>query len=158
MLFKVLLLFILLSGPPLEAKEQQGFLLYLPYQGAVNQLNCLVRAVILAEKTNRTLLIPPLYPSKHDRVVNSTIPFSTWFKLEKLLGGVKHIKLADSLPEYVSSCITFGKRRSFDILGSPSREFASKYMIEDLEWHPFPPPPQLTDLANVINRSGNTAC
>ena len=131
----------------------RGFLLALPYQGYANQLTCLVRAVYLAEQGNQTLLVPNVYPSKHDPF-GEPFPFSRHFDLTDLFANVTVLPAEDFLGKhYVTGCLTFGKWTSFDRLGDPTRSFANTHHIEDLDvMADWPRNPTHKQVLEEINR------
>lgn len=134
-----------------------GYLIALPYQGSANQLSCLIRAAIVAKQTGRILLVPKLYPSKHDSFVEG-IAFNHFIDMTASFDNVKLMSAEDFLNDnYVSSCIAYGKWTTFDGLGEPGKSFAQKFNIEHLEWYDWPRPPNAIDhLMSVL--TGKVEC
>lgn len=134
--------------------ESQGkYLIYLPYEGASNQFYCLIRALYLARQLSRTLLIPPLMPSRHDSIrgsyldwrhiidfssidTNSAIACNYKFISSKMIPQIKEM-----LKENDAHCFTYGRWRHFYVLGLTACLFAKDFDLTDdifLDYHELP--------------------
>jgi hypothetical protein len=58
-------------------------LLGLPYQGIMNQINCLFRAMVICRSLNLSLIIPPIFHSNEESVP-VYFPFSNYFRLPNI--------------------------------------------------------------------------
>lgn len=133
--------------------ESPGFLLALPYQGSANQLTCLVRAAYLASLTNRTLLVPLLYPSNHDTIEDPK-DWNRYIFLDRLLEKVKYMSAERFLESnYITSCHSYGKWSKIEHLGQPSVRFSNIHSIEYLYHHEdWPRPPLVHHLLESMKR------
>lgn len=127
-----------------------GYLIFLPYQGAANQLTCLVRAVMLAELTGRILVIPDIHPSKHDGPEAQTRPFNSVIHLSLLLGQVKQVDAAQFFQSnYLITCISYGRWHSIEDLGRPAQDYVAMHKLNGLylDWQgDWPHPPTLSHI------------
>ncbi|KAF9158212.1 hypothetical protein DFQ26_007877 [Actinomortierella ambigua] len=84
------------SAPSVLEKLDSGtqYLTYLPYAGITNQFYGILRALVLAKSLGRTLIIPPITPSSHDKP-GEPQPWSTYFDIGTFtyLTSVKVIEL-----------------------------------------------------------------
>ncbi|KAF9290016.1 hypothetical protein BGZ68_008097 [Mortierella alpina] len=93
-----------------EAKQQQQqqhslhsrldasvkYMTYLPYAGLTNQFYSMLRAIMIAKSLDRTLILPPITASSHDKTKQNQ-PWSSYFDLDTFmyLTGVKVIEFHD---------------------------------------------------------------
>lgn len=129
--------------------ETEKYLIYLPYEGLGNQRMCLLRALYAARHLNRTLLIPPLMSSVHNkrnllidwRVLfdfsqfssNETITVSFKFIGHRMIRNVR--KLLESKG---AECFTHGRYAGFKDLSFASRQFLYHFGLSwrgRYEWH-----------------------
>ncbi|OAQ29736.1 hypothetical protein K457DRAFT_137614 [Linnemannia elongata AG-77] len=77
----------------LDSDDSTKYLTYLPYAGITNQFYGMLRGMEVAKALDRTLIIPPITASSHDKSKQNQ-PWSTFFDLEKFsqLTGTKVIE------------------------------------------------------------------
>ncbi|KAG0284599.1 hypothetical protein BGZ96_011042 [Linnemannia gamsii] len=77
----------------LDSEDNTQYLTYLPYAGITNQFYGMLRGMEVAKALGRTLIIPPITASSHDKSKQNQ-PWSTFFDLEKFsqLTGTKVIE------------------------------------------------------------------
>lgn len=77
----------------LDSEDSTKYLTYLPYAGITNQFYGMLRGMEVAKALGRTLIIPPITASSHDKSKQNQ-PWSTFFDLEKFsqLTGTKVIE------------------------------------------------------------------
>ncbi|KAF9972204.1 hypothetical protein BGZ73_004707 [Actinomortierella ambigua] len=86
------------SAPSIIEKLDPGtqYLTYLPYAGIANQFYGMLRALMLAKALGRTLIIPPITASSHDKPGRPQ-PWSTYFDIGTFtyLTNVKVVEMQD---------------------------------------------------------------
>jgi len=107
----------------LDQLSDEKFLTYLPYAGITNQFYGILRGLEVAKSLGRTLIIPPITASSHDKSKQNQ-PWSKFLDLEKFkeLTGAKvveyhNIRDADRVGYNTLKChITcgFGSKREID--------------------------------------------
>ncbi|KAG0208248.1 hypothetical protein BGX28_000713 [Mortierella sp. GBA30] len=126
------------------------YMTYLPYAGLTNQFYGMLRAIMLAKSLDRTLILPPITASSHDKSKQNQ-PWSSYFDLDTFmrLTGVKvvefhnvrepdRIAAAESLKCHVTcgfgslrpldfSAKEFLKQWKFDLSMTPLEIEASKF-------------------------------
>ncbi|KAF9905935.1 hypothetical protein EC991_001176 [Linnemannia zychae] len=77
----------------LDADDSIKYLTYLPYAGITNQFYGMLRGMEVAKALGRTLIIPPITASSHDKSKQNQ-PWSKFFNLEKFseLTGIKVVE------------------------------------------------------------------
>ncbi|KAF9930151.1 hypothetical protein FBU30_000819 [Linnemannia zychae] len=77
----------------LDSEDNTKYLTYLPYAGITNQFYGMLRGMEVAKALGRTLIIPPITASSHDKSKQNQ-PWSKFFDLEKFskLTGTKVIE------------------------------------------------------------------
>lgn len=130
--------------------DKEKYLIYFPYEGLGNQRMCLLRALYTARQLNRTLLIPPLMASLHNKInylwidwrqmfdfsqflVDETVKTSFKFISHRMIRNVR--KLLESKG---SECFTHGKYKEFKDLSYVSRQFLFQFGLSwrgKYEWH-----------------------
>ncbi|KAF9128284.1 hypothetical protein BGW39_005190 [Mortierella sp. 14UC] len=77
----------------LDANDSTKYLTYLPYAGITNQFYGMLRGMEVAKALGRTLIIPPITASSHDKSKQNQ-PWSKFFDLEKFseLTGIKVVE------------------------------------------------------------------
>ncbi|KAG0280940.1 hypothetical protein BGZ95_007794 [Linnemannia exigua] len=77
----------------LDANDSTKYLTYLPYAGITNQFYGILRGMEVAKALGRTLIIPPITASSHDKSKQNQ-PWSKFFDLEKFsqLTGIKVVE------------------------------------------------------------------
>lgn len=118
----------------------EKYFFFLPYEGTVNQLYSLVKAIHVATKLKRTLIVPPLMASKHDknRQVNADwrhfLDFSNIFldskicKIRWMNEGMVPL-LKEMLSEDGAECVAFGRWEEWWSNGLPSINFVLRYNL-----------------------------
>ncbi|KAF9583296.1 hypothetical protein BGW38_009812 [Lunasporangiospora selenospora] len=74
--------------------KEELYLTYLPYAGITNQFYAILRGIEVAQSLGRTLIIPPITASSHDKSKQSQ-PWSRFLDLDRFmqLTGVKVVEL-----------------------------------------------------------------
>lgn len=131
------------ASEPLPPGER--LLMYLPYEGMANQLNCLVRGMHLAATLNRTLLVSPLFASRHNAHRPAQLD---WRHLLDFGGAGVRIRFLDAATARTvapllaaAPCLTYGRWKHLWVLGQPALWFAAHYGLQEslrLEWHDLP--------------------
>ncbi|KAG0214432.1 hypothetical protein BGX33_002158 [Mortierella sp. NVP41] len=77
----------------LDSEDDTKYLTYLPYAGITNQFYGMLRGMEVAKALDRTLIIPPITASSHDKSKQNQ-PWSRFFDLEKFskLTGTKVVE------------------------------------------------------------------
>ncbi|CAO3568029.1 unnamed protein product, partial [Mortierella alpina] len=72
------------------------YMTYLPYAGLTNQFYSMLRAIMIAKSLDRTLILPPITASSHDKSKQNQ-PWSSYFDLDTFmyLTGVKVVEFLD---------------------------------------------------------------
>ncbi|KAF9949349.1 hypothetical protein BGZ72_008862 [Mortierella alpina] len=72
------------------------YMTYLPYAGLTNQFYSMLRAIMLAKSLDRTLILPPITASSHDKSKQNQ-PWSSYFDLDTFMymTGVKVVEFQD---------------------------------------------------------------
>ncbi|KAF9562234.1 hypothetical protein EC968_005342, partial [Mortierella alpina] len=72
------------------------YMTYLPYAGLTNQFYSMLRAIMIAKSLDRTLILPPITASSHDKSKQNQ-PWSSYFDLDTFmyLTGVKVVEFHD---------------------------------------------------------------
>lgn len=135
----------------LDTREK--YLLHLPYEGASNQFYCLLRALYLARELNRTLLIPPLMPSRHNALRGAYLDWRHVIDFGSIDSNPKvsckyrflshiHVPQVKEMMELgESDCFTYGRWRHFYVLGLTFSQFAGAFNLTDhlqLDYHDLP--------------------
>ncbi|KAG0295290.1 hypothetical protein BGZ96_012063 [Linnemannia gamsii] len=113
------------------------YMTYLPYAGVTNQFYGMLRAIMVAKSLGRTLILPPITASSHDKSKQNQ-PWSDYFDLDtfRQLTGVDVIELKDllradrfSAMESLNCHITcgFGSLRPLDFT---AKEFLSQWKFD----------------------------
>lgn len=130
------------GGPqqqPLSRSLDPGtkYMTYLPYAGVTNQFYGMLRAIMIAKSLGRTLILPPITASSHDKSKQNQ-PWSDYFDLDtfRQLTGVDVIELKDlrradrfSAMESLNCHITcgFGSLRPLDFT---AKEFLRQWNFD----------------------------
>lgn len=124
--------------------SDDNYLLYLPYEGMTNQFTCLVRGLFLAKELNRTLLIPPLFSSKHNSKKRLHLDWRYLFDFTKVNFDVKYRFLDISSPIQLKNlltdgrelqCHTYGRWKNIWTLGLPAEHFIRAFNVKlSLYW------------------------
>lgn len=113
------------------------YMTYLPYAGLTNQFYGMLRAIMVAKSLGRTLILPPITASSHDKSKQNQ-PWSDYFDLDTFmqLTGVDVVELKDlrradrfSAIESLSCHITcgFGSLRPLDFT---AKEFLRQWKFD----------------------------
>ncbi|KAF9434734.1 hypothetical protein BGZ76_007531 [Entomortierella beljakovae] len=107
----------------LDKNSQTNYLTYLPYAGISNQFYGMLRGMEVAKALDRTLIIPPITSSSHDKSKQNQ-PWSKFFDLEQFskITGVKVVEVHElrdaelTLFNEMKCHITcgFGSKRTID--------------------------------------------
>lgn len=123
------------------------YLLYLPYEGTTNQFNCVIRAIYLASKLNRTLLVPPLMASRHDHNKKLTSDWRLYLNFTDFLANQKKGTLCkivwihedsgswinEMLAKNGVGCLTYGRWPHLWNLGVPAMNFVQTFGLSNLK-------------------------
>ena len=113
------------------------YMTYLPYAGLTNQFYGMLHAIMIAKSLGRTLILPPITASSHDKSEQNQ-PWSDYFDLDTFmqLTGVEVVELKDlrradrfSAIESLSCHITcgFGSLRPLDFT---AKEFLKQWKFD----------------------------
>ncbi|KAH7055129.1 GDP-fucose protein O-fucosyltransferase-domain-containing protein [Linnemannia elongata] len=113
------------------------YMTYLPYAGLTNQFYGMLRAIMVAKSLGRTLILPPITASSHDKSMQNQ-PWSDYFDLDTFmqLTGVDVVELKDlrradrfSAIESLNCHITcgFGSLRPLDFT---AKEFLRQWKFD----------------------------
>ncbi|KAG0351449.1 hypothetical protein BG005_009042 [Podila minutissima] len=135
---------IALERAPSRA-SQESYLLALPYAGMTNQFYGILRALEVAQRLGRTLILPPITTaSRHDRTKQGQgQPWSKFLDLEKFtaMTGVKVVELHEIIDSGESAksgleCLVTGGVGSTRPLDGTAKAFLKQWQF-DLRLQPF---------------------
>lgn len=129
-------------------EDGEKFFIFLPYEGATNQMISIMRAINIATKLNRTLLMPAIHSSRHDEVKNLHSDWRHFLNFTEILNDpaicrIKWInrsmipKLQVLMKEPSAACVTFGRWSELWILGIPAWNFVYGLNLDQsfrLDW------------------------
>ncbi|KAG0024186.1 hypothetical protein BGZ81_007803 [Podila clonocystis] len=129
---------ITLERAPSRA-SQESYLLALPYAGMTNQFYGILRALEVAQRLGRTLILPPITTaSSHDRMKQGqSQPWSKFLDLEKFtaMTGVKVVELHEIIDSGDSAksgleCLITGGAGSTRPLDGTARAFLKQWKLD----------------------------
>ena len=138
--------------------QDAKYFFYLPYEGFFNQQLQLIRAFLLCRYSGRTLIIPPIIPSKHDTLSSRPAEWHNYFDLSSI--DVQHLSFTSILnfPMFLD-CFTFDRFPSIESLGYTTRSFLSMFSIScDLNKNIEGRAPDLAQLELLLEQKDQIVC